>query len=61
MSKRNCVVCDVCGDEITEDTRRYKFKKLEKFYKNERKFYFKARRLDICENCFSRLQIFVKK
>lgn len=60
MSKRNCVVCDVCGDEITKAKRRYKFKKLKKFYKNERKFYFKARRLDICENCFSRLQIFVK-
>ena len=61
MSKRNCVVCDVCGDEITKATRRYKFKRLKKFYKSERKFYFKARRLDICENCFSRLQIFVKK
>lgn len=61
MSKKNCVVCDVCGDEITKATRRYKFKRLKKIYKNERKFRFKAQKLDICENCFSRLQIFVKK
>ena len=61
MSKKNCVVCDVCGDEITKAKRRYKFKRLEKIYMSDRKFRFKARRLDICENCFSRLQIFVKK
>lgn len=61
MSKRNCIFCDVCGDEITEDTRRYKFKKFEKIYMSDSEFCFKARRLDICENCFLRLQIFVKK
>lgn len=61
MSKKSGVFCDVCGDEITEDTRRYKFKKFEKIYMSDRKFRFKARRLDICEACFLRLQIFVKK
>ena len=52
MSKRNCIFCDVCGDEITEDTRRYKFKKLKKFYKNERKFYFKARDWTFAKTAF---------
>lgn len=61
MSKKSGVFCDVCGKEITKAKRRYKFKKFEKIYMSDRKFYFKARRLDICENCFSRLQIFVKK
>lgn len=61
MSKKSGVFCDVCGKEITKAKRRYKFKKFEKIYMSDREFCFKARRLDICEICFLKLQIFVKE
>lgn len=54
------IKCDICGKDITNEDIRYKFKQYENSYVNyEDSEFTKWSRLDMCEDCFKRLQGFV--
>lgn len=58
--KVTMVRCDICGKDITNEDIRYKFKQYENSYVNyEDSEFTKWSRLDMCEDCFKRLQGFV--
>ncbi len=58
--KRKIIECDICHKDITTDNRRYKFKQYENEYFNfELPEFSKWNKLDMCEECFKKLQQFV--
>ena len=60
--KRKVITCDVCGKDITDESKRYKFKQYHSCYANWDDYEFaKWEKLDMCETCFFNLCDFVKE
>ena len=60
--KTTIVKCDICSKDITKSDIRYKFKMYENSYVNYEDFEFnKWTKLDMCNDCFNKLQQFVRK
>ena len=58
--KVKMIKCDICGKDITNEDIKYKFKQYENSYVNYEDFDFtKWSKLDMCEECFLKLQGFV--
>lgn len=58
--KLEMIKCDICDKDITNEDIRYKFKQYENSPVNYDDFEFtKWSRLDMCKNCFLKLQGFV--
>lgn len=58
--KLKMIKCDTCGKDITNEDIRYKFKQYENSYVNYEDFDFtKWSRLNMCAECFLKLQGFV--
>lgn len=58
--KRKIITCDVCGADITNDEKRYKFKKYQSDYVNwEEPDWAKWNKLDMCESCYQKFIRFV--
>lgn len=58
--KVKMITCDTCGKDITNEDIRYKFKQYENSYANYEDFDFtKWSKLDMCDECFLKLQGFV--
>lgn len=58
--KTTIVKCDICSKDITKSDIRYKFKK----YENTIYTTFRCNKwtkLDMCDECFNKLQQFVRK
>lgn len=60
--KLKIIKCDICGKDITNEDIRYKFKQYENSYVNYEDFDFaKWSKLDMCEECFLKLQTFITR
>lgn len=60
--RKKMIVCDVCGEEITNAVIRYKFKRHRETYANYGNFEFKKwTKLDMCRGCFHCFIKFVNK
>ncbi len=60
--KRKVITCDICGNVITADDVRFKFKKYENTYVNYDDFEFKKwRKLDMCQRCFDDFSRYIQQ
>lgn len=60
--KRKIITCDLCGKDITDAKRRYRFKRYESTYANFDNFeWAKWERCDMCHDCYYGLLGFVDK
>ena len=58
--KRKIITCDTCGNDITADDIKYKFKRYHNGYCNMEDFEFtKWERMDMCEKCYGNFIEFV--
>ena len=52
--KINTVVCDICGDTVYQHTR-HQYQIRKRYWERDKTW----RRMDICENCWVKLKIFI--
>lgn len=58
--KIKMIKCDICGNNITHEDIKYKFKQYENSYVNYEDFEFqKWSRFDMCKDCYKRFIEFV--
>lgn len=69
--RKRMIVCDLCGADITHDSRKYKFKEYDSGYTVDRNGveyenheymkFLNWKRMDMCMVCMMRLRAFIKE
>lgn len=60
--RKKMIVCDICGEEITNADIRYKLKRYKETYTHYDDFEFKKwTKLDMCRCCYNKFIKFVNK